>query len=95
MYVVSSLFRSNRALRDEDIELIEKELKPIIAGAAGFKHWYWAPAGEREVLSVSIWDTKAQALANREQTTAWNVEHFGSVIVGAPERHEGEVRISG
>ena len=94
MCLVSSLFRANRALRDEDIKLIEKELRPMLAGSPGFKHWFWAPAGERETLSVSVWDTKAHALAAREKTTAWNTEHFGSAIVGDPERYEGEVRVT-
>ena len=95
MYLVSTLFHTNRANRDEDIKLIEKEAKPLLAGSPGFKHYFWTAVGDREGLSVTVWDTEAHARAALGKLDSWRTKHFGSIIVGTPERHEGEVRVVG
>jgi hypothetical protein len=92
---VSTVLRSNGASRDEDIKLIEAEAKPMLAGSAGFKHYYFAQTGDRESVSVTVWDTEAHARAALEKLTTWRTKHFGSIIVGTPERHEGEVLVTG
>lgn len=57
----------------------ERGILPILQSQPGFKA-YSVAAGDEEVLSLSVWDTRADAEAGSEAVAAWVAKNMAGEI---------------
>lgn len=94
MHAVVTTIPLKRPLTTDETARIARELPPLVASRPGYRAFYWAAAGEAQALTVSLWDSPAEAEAALEQVRPWLVEAIGPLIAGAPTRQLAEVLVA-
>jgi heme-degrading monooxygenase HmoA len=70
----------------------EEGILPLLKSQPGFKS-YSVAIGDGEVLSVSAWDSRAEAEAGSEVVASWVAEHMAGELE-LQKVHYGEVMFS-
>ena len=94
MHVIVSRIPLRRPLNPEEVARIARELPPMVAEAPGCHGFYWARSGEAEALTVSLWDSEAEADAAFARVGPWLGATLGAILAGPPERRAGEVLVA-
>ena len=94
MHIVVSTIPLSRQLGPEEIARLEQDLPAQVAGRPGYRGVYWArtdQADQAEALTVSIWDSPADADAAFAAIGPWLGSVLGPLMAGAPQRRVAEV----
>ena len=97
MHIVVSTIPLTRQLGPEEIARLERELPPLVADRPGYRGVYWARtdhADQPEVLTVSLWDSPADADAAFEAIGPWLGSVLGPLLAGALQRRVAEVLVA-
>jgi hypothetical protein len=91
MYASIRRYRSNSS--EEVLWRVKEGFVAIISKAPGFVAYYSLNAGKGELLSVSIFGTKAQAEESNRLAAEWVKKNVAPLMAGPPEITEGEVGV--
>jgi heme-degrading monooxygenase HmoA len=91
MVVVVTRWRVTRPPTADEARRVEQEFVPLISGQPGFRQYFLARAGDQEAVAISVWDSREQAEAGLEKTSAWVQQTFGPIVAAPPERTFAEV----
>jgi len=94
MHIVVTTLRLKRPLDTQEIARLEQELPTLAADQHGYHGVYWARATELEALTVSIWDTQADADAAFQAIGPWLGSMLGPLLAGPPQRNSAEVLVA-
>ena len=94
MHRVVTTVPLQRPLNPEDVARLDQELPPLAAGRPGYRGLYWGRTDETEALTVSVWDSLAEANAAFEAIAPWIREVLGPILAGPPPRRAAEVLIA-
>jgi hypothetical protein len=94
VHLIVTTIPTKRPLVPDEVGRIERELPDLAAKMAGYRGFYWARTTDTEMLTVSIWDSQAEADTALEQIRPWLIATLGPLMAGAPERRVGEVLVA-
>ena len=94
MHIVVSTLPLKRPLSPEEVARLERELPGLVADRPGYRGVYWARTDQNEALTVSLWDSPAEADAAFEAIRPWLAEVLGPLMAGAPQRRVAEVLVA-
>ncbi len=78
---------------DAILKKAEAELVPMKRQQPGFRRYFAIRTGDDSLVSVSVWEDKAQAEQAAERLSGWVRAEMGSSLVKA-ENHVGEITIA-
>jgi len=78
---------------DAILKKAEAELVPQTQQQPGFRRYFTIRTGEDSLVSVTVWEDKAQAEQAAERLSGWVRAEMGSSLVKA-ENHVGEITIA-
>jgi heme-degrading monooxygenase HmoA len=93
MHIVVSTLPLKRPLSPEEVARLKRELPSVVGDRPGYREVYWAQTGETEALTVSVWDSQADADAAFEAIRPWLGAMLGPILAGAPQRRVAEVLV--
>jgi heme-degrading monooxygenase HmoA len=64
---------------------------PLVSAQPGFRRWYLAATGVDELLTASLWDSRAAFEAAQGQLLAWQWAHLAALGARTPVRPRGAV----
>jgi len=64
---------------------------PVISALPGFIAYYWVDLGQGEMLSVSIFDSLANAIESGQTAAAWVSANLSTVLPQRPRIEAGKV----
>ena len=89
----ASIRRYKSSSSEEVLRRVKKGFVAIISKAPGFVAYYSLNAGKGALLSVSIFETKAQAEESNRLAAEWVKKNVVPLMAGPPEITEGEVGV--
>ncbi len=93
MYTVIRKYDLVPGTVEEFIQDVQKSLVPIINRVPGFREYSLAEVGDDEVVSISIFDSLADAKVSARQTAGWVAEHTELFLQGFSKAMAGPVRV--
>lgn len=81
----------SREVVDELTHLIQDEFLPLLQEIPGFHGYYAVRGGEREFMTVSIFETETGAAESTRRSAEFRRTHSLPVELGEPEVLQGEV----
>lgn len=78
---------------EEIVRQVEAMILPRIQARPGFRG-YWAGAGEGQVFSVSLFDSRAEAQAAREEVRGLVAANLAELLPQPPVVTEGEILVT-
>ena len=91
MYASIRRYKSNSS--EEVLRRVKEGFVAIISKAPGFVAYYSLNAGKGALLSVSIFETKAQAEESNRLAAEWVKKNVAPLMAGPPEITVGEVGV--
>ena len=79
---------------EEFLRRVQQGFVPLISQVSGFRAYYVLQVRDDEVLSVSIFDSQAEAEQSVRRAADWVAKNISSFMQGLPEITVGHVRIS-
>ncbi len=79
---------------DELIQHVRAGFVPIISQVPGFVAYYLLEVRNDEIVSISIFDTRAGAEESTRRAATWVEQNIASLIQGLPEITVGAVKVS-
>jgi hypothetical protein len=89
----ASIRRYKSSASEEVLRRVKEGFVAIISKAPGFVAYYSLNAGKGALLSVSIFETKAQAEESNRLAAEWVKKNVAPLMAGPPEITEGEVGV--
>jgi heme-degrading monooxygenase HmoA len=77
----------------ELLRRIKEEFVPIITSLPGFKAYHVVDCGGRETMSISFWETKADARRSTEEAQKWISRSALGLIPFPPDTLEGDTAL--
>ncbi|SRR6266436_2779742 len=93
MYTVIRKYYVIPGRGDELMRRVQEDIVPILNQVPGFQAYYALQAGRDKVITMSLFDTCADAREAGRQTAAWIAEHAAWFFHGLPEVMAGEVQV--
>ncbi len=84
---------SIRGSMDELLRRIREGFVPIVRNAPGFKSYSVVRVRGNDVVTISVFESQAQAVQSNELAAEWVRENVASFAEGPPEITSGEVAI--
>lgn len=78
---------------EEFLRRLQRGFVPLISQAAGFRAYYVLQVGDDQVVSVSVFDSQAEAEESVRRAADWVAQNIHSFIQDQPEVAVGHVRI--
>ena len=78
---------------DEFMQRVRVGFVPIISQVPGFVGYYVLEVRNDQVVTISIFDTRAGAEESIRRAATWVEQNIASLIQGLPEITVGEVRV--
>jgi heme-degrading monooxygenase HmoA len=78
---------------EEFVQQVQKSLVPIINRVPGFREYSLVEVGENDVISISIFDSLADAKVSARQTASWVAENTELFFQGFSKPMAGQVRV--
>jgi hypothetical protein len=93
MFVITRRFSSMRSV-GEAAKRAETGLAPILRSAPGFRGYYIIDSGDGVGLSISVFESREQAEAIREEAMSWIEKNLADLYSEPPQITAGEVVVS-
>jgi heme-degrading monooxygenase HmoA len=93
MYTVIRKYDLVPGTAEEFLQHVQKSLVPIISRVPGFREYSMVEVGDNEVVSISIFESLADAKVSARQTAGWVAEHTELFLQGFSKAMAGQVRV--
>lgn len=93
MYTVIRKYDLIPGTVEEFIRHVQKSLVPIISRVPGFREYSLVELGDDEVVTISIFDSLADAKEAGRRTAGWVGEHTELFFQGFSKAMTGQVRV--
>lgn len=93
MYCVIRQIKAQSGAKDQIARRIELGFVPILTAAAGFVSYTVVDIGNDDLLTVSVFDDKAEADRVGQAATGWAIENLGPLVQGPPQVTVGEIKV--
>ena len=70
----------NVAYPDDASKAVDEIFVPLISNLHGFIEYFWINLGNGAMMSITIFETLADAIEANEQSKGWIREHLSSVL---------------
>ena len=89
MYVMIRRYRLAGS-SEELLRRIRQEFVPIVTSLPGFKAYHLVDCGGLEAMSISFWESKAEARRSSEEARKWISKSALGLIPFPPDKLEGD-----
>ena len=76
---------------DAVLQHISDSVLPLVTNVPGFLSFYAVRLGEDEIITVSVFETQAQAEASSAVAAGWVLAHIAPLLAGPLDISGGEV----
>ena len=78
---------------DEVLQHIRENVLPLVRKVPGFLSFYAVKLGEDDIITVSVFETQAQADESSKVAAAWVLAHIAPLLAGPLDISGGKVVI--
>ena len=93
MYLTIREYQTNQSSVSEILATVEKSFVPFISNAPGFREYTCIDAGNRMVLSTSLFANRSDGETFNALARSWVNEHLSSLLNSAPRVVLGDVLV--
>ena len=94
MFIAIRKYRVRRGTGPEWTKRVQDSFVPLVRELKGFRGYYLLDGGPDVIITISIFESAAEALVSNEKAADWVRNHVMEFARGMPEVMVGDVRIA-
>ena len=94
MFIAVRKYRVRRGSAAEWTKRVQDSFVPLVRELKGFRGYYLLDGGTDVIITISMFDSAAEALVSNETAADWVRNHVMEFARGMPEVMVGDVRIA-